>query len=503
MAEIKIVKGNQSFSVSPTDMDLMDFLKEIQPVLKELSLYRLVKDPKTKKFETELEKTFYILDFRRNSIILINTYYKKFINAYSRKFNILVEEVDEYKTVKLHCKINKKYKPREYQKEYIKAIVDNQPPRILVDLYTGYGKSLIATLSSIKRGRRFALLVLPRYIKKWIGDLKEYTDLTDENIFVVKGSDSIRYLSTASKQELAKIEVLIFSLTTMREYLSNYLDITNIFKYPLEPNEFIRKLGIETIVSDETHQEFHNIYALTKVLDPKFMLALTATLITKNKREQIIQNYFFPEHYRLSGIVEYTKYIELYPISYSVRNPNSLKAENMYGYSHIKFEDKIKKRKHSLENYLQMIYFTIGMSYIKYRTDGDKCIVFASSIEMCELIRDYVAKRQPELKVAKYTAEDDYEVIEESDIIISTLGSAGTALDIKNLITVVQTVLVKSITSNVQALGRLRRLENKKVRFVYLYANNIKKHNEYHRERLSIYRDRVKVIYNLNYSKVI
>jgi len=505
MDKVKIIleKGYQSFSIKPLNIDFVDFLNIVHPILKKLSTYRLIKDPITKKYHTEIEKLFYLTDFRENKLILINTYLDTFLTQYGNRFDIEIKEPEDYIVKNIKLKINSKYKPREYQKLYIDAIVKNKVPRILVDLYTGYGKSLIATISSVRRGKRFGFLILPRYINKWLDDLKEYTNIKDENIFIVKGSDSIRYLSEASDKELSKIEVFIFSLTTMREYMKSYLDINEEFNYTLKPSEFIRHLKIESIVSDETHQEFHNIYALFKMLDPKFALALTATLVSDNKREADMQKLLFPEHYRLSGIVEYSKYIELYPVSYRLANPKSIKAENKYGYNHTKFEDNIKKRKQILNNYLEMIYFTVGKFYLKYKKQGDKCLIFASTVDMCERIRDYLRTKIKDIKINKYTAEDDYSVIEESDIIISTLGSAGTALDISNLITVIQTVLVKSITANIQSLGRLRRLKNKKVRFVYLYANNIYKHNDYHKERLKIFRDRVAVTINLNYSKVI
>jgi len=501
MQEIKIEKGFQSFSVVPAKIDFIDMVNKIKQSIKEFSLYRLNRDPVTKRTNYELEKSFFSIDFRNEKVIFVNTYFKQFINIYSSIFKINVIENKDYKAdALLGVNIDSKFIPRDYQEEYIKAIVNNKTPRILVDLYTGYGKSLIASISVVRRKKKFGLLVLATYIEKWIGDLLKYTNLKKEEIYVVQGSDSIRYLSTAPKEELDKYKCYIFSLTTMKRYVDNYLSITEEFKFDISPKDFIRRIKIETIVSDETHQEFHNVFNLTIVLDPKFMLALTATLISNNKNEQKIQNYFLPNNYRLSGIIEYEKYIELYPISYQVTNVKALRAENQFGYNHGKFEDKIKKRKTTLKNYLNLIYFITNGFYIKFRKDGDKCIIFAYTVDMCSIIRDDLRKRIKGLKINKYTAEDDYKVIEESDIIISTLGSAGTALDIPNLITVVQTVMIKSATANIQSLGRLRRLKDKRVRFVYMYANNISKHNNYHKDRLNIFRDRVINIMNLNYT---
>jgi hypothetical protein len=46
-------------------------------------------------------------------------------------------------------------------------------------------------------------------------------------------------------------------------------------------------------------------------------------------------------------------------------------------------------------------------------------------------------------------------------------------------------------------------LKDKQVRFVYLYASNIPKHTDYHKERMNIFRNRVISILNLKYDKTI
>jgi len=122
---------------------------------------------------------------------------------------------------------------------------------------------------------------------------------------------------------------------------------------------------------------------------------------------------------------------------------------------------------------------------------------------MCTIIRDHLRKDKDlsNLRIEKYTSEDEFEVLLNSHIIVSTLGSAGTAVDIPNLITVINTVLVSSSKTNVQALGRLRKLKDKKVRFIYIYARNHDKHRKYHYDRLNQYRDRVSFIRMYDFQK--
>jgi hypothetical protein len=74
---------------------------------------------------------------------------------------------------------------------------------------------------------------------------------------------------------------------------------------------------------------------------------------------------------------------------------------------------------------------------------------------------------------------------------VTTIISAGTAVDKANLRTVIQTVSVSSTVANIQNLGRLRKLDDgKDVRFAYLYAENIRKQVQYHHRREDLFAPR-------------
>jgi hypothetical protein len=105
-----------------------------------------------------------------------------------------------------------------------------------------------------------------------------------------------------------------------------------------------------------------------------------------------------------------------------------------------------------------------------------------------------------DLKVCRYVEDDPYSNIGESDIIVSTILSLGTAIDIKGLITVINTVSIKSRQANIQVLGRLREKKGKQMQYWYLYSNSIVKHIEYHRYRLDILKPRIKDLYMYDYT---
>lgn len=108
-----------------------------------------------------------------------------------------------------------------------------------------------------------------------------------------------------------------------------------------------------------------------------------------------------------------------------------------------------------------------------------------------ELTQMYQAK-YPALKVRRYCEQDPFDNLNEADLIITTVISAGTAVDIANLRVVVQTVCISSSVANIQTLGRLRKLSgDRDTRFCYIYADNLNKQRSYHNRRVELFSNRV------------
>jgi hypothetical protein len=86
-------------------------------------------------------------------------------------------------------------------------------------------------------------------------------------------------------------------------------------------------------------------------------------------------------------------------------------------------------------------------------------------------------------------------VLERSDIGVSTVLSAGTAVDIKNLRYNLMTTAIDSQQSNEQTLGRTRLLKDWPditPRFRYFVCSSIEKHMLYHRNKLDYFKGKVK-----------
>jgi hypothetical protein len=146
-------------------------------------------------------------------------------------------------------------------------------------------------------------------------------------------------------------------------------------------------------------------------------------------------------------------------------------------------------------NYCDMIYTLLKSDYLGQRLPGQKALIFAATVDLCKIIRDYVAARvSKDLVVSKYTADEPYEILLNSDISVSTLGSSGTAVDIPKLIVCIMTTSLRDSQANLQALGRLRELRDypdQIPHFIYLYCADIPKHLEYHRKKIELFSERV------------
>ena len=111
---------------------------------------------------------------------------------------------------------------------------------------------------------------------------------------------------------------------------------------------------------------------------------------------------------------------------------------------------------------------------------------------MCAEMEKRFKKDFPDLKIGKYTSDEDYSVLYELDIIIATTKSADTGVDIPRLQMVFCFVARGSTQSNMQMFGRLRQLKNQPRRpeFLYYYCPQITAHCNYHSHRQDVFKNK-------------
>jgi len=357
--------------------------------------------------------------------------------------------------------------------------VDNEDKLFVIDDYIVTHNTILSLHTVSQINKRFGVLVLPKYIDKWTNDVKELTNIQDNELYVVKGGDSLNNLVTLADNDELEAKIIIFSIRTISNYIKEYENALyeDEFTYECKPEDLMDRLGIGLILNDETHQEFHAVFKSCLYLDPCRFIGLSATLDHNDANVRKMYNIMFPGAARISNIVEYKPYIHVVDVTYSINSTKQIKYKRPQGYNHILYEDSIIKNNLLLKSYTEMIehYFKIG--YLDRRVEGDKILVFVASIKMATILTEHFAMKYDDLDVRRYVEDDPYENVMEGDVVISTVLSSGTALDIKGLITVIQTISIKSLQAVKQAYGRLRNLEGKEMYYYSIHCKEIPNHS--------------------------
>jgi len=457
--------------------------------------------------KVQVDKEFFVIDYRNNVIRYPITVLGDMLTTLQTLYPNEEIKIDDVKPVigkNIEIETTHGFELRDYQKTYKESMLKNFKDKhtTIVNLRTGGGKSILALEMLAEIKKRFLILVLPMYIEKWIGDVTSNTNIKPEEIYVIRGSDSLRKLFELPKEEKDKIKCYIASMSTISKYIREWLNVDEIFSFSVSPDKIAEELDFSVVLNDESHLEFHNVFRFMLFANVNFLLGLTATLDTNDYRLKKMHALLFPEEHRLQNLVD-KRYINVISIKYHFRNPKRIRFDRGFGYNQATFEQSIIRNSDMLERYLKMIFDIYLAGYAKYKTDVDKLLIFAGTIEMCTLIRDYFKDRVKDLNIIKYNSgEDEYSSIETADIIVSTINSLGTAVDIKNLRAVIQTVAIDSPAANKQSIGRLRDLKDRDVYFYYLWSGDIKSHRRYNYNRIKYFKDIAKdvkfVVYKNN-----
>lgn len=419
-----------------------------------------------------------------------------------------IEHIEIPEGCDMDIAVQPQWSPRDYQKEYIDYLLDDGRIK-LIGLQTGKGKTYIALEALARIGKKPLLVMSPKYMEKWHDDILKTLEADHSDIVSLRGSKAlVKYINHCLENGPCDDKYVIISSRTLRNMIKEYeetngLDINN-YQYPITPEELCKTLGIGILIIDEAHESFHALYKILTYTNVNKLVALTASMVDDNPAILKMQNIAFPPEVRKAN-KQYDKYIHVTQVTYRVADIDKIRYMNKLNntYSHILFEQSIMRNHFYLMDYMDMIYYYVQTGYLSRREDGDRCLVFAATIDMCTELTEYISKKVPDLKVSRYVEDDPYDTIHDSDIIISTILSSGTGFDIKGLITVVQSNIVFSTKSNIQSIGRLRRIPDKETRYYGLYCNNIQQHMSCLYKRNKIFMTRVKVIRQESYPFVI
>lgn len=493
------------FVVELHDSSLIPTILEVTSHLKS---YRYVYNRRIKRMLREEDKSYYAatnghMTFRFTIAIL------KDVMITLGRSGIKREEIQILRIVNKNVRPlklkfdNKKFKLRDYQTTYSTILVEhrNSKPTLLVDLQTGKGKSVIAAYALCKINEATLILVLPRYVEKWLYDISLYTNIKNTDVCNIQGADSIKSLMNTPREEI-KYKVFIASITTMNYMISEYEDPYEKYSYPMAPDKFMDHLGVGVLLNDETHQHFHALLKVSLYMNVNQIIGLSATLDSNRYEMKKMYNYMFPKENRISNIIAIDNYIYVKVIEYRLFSLRGIRYM-VQGYNHNLYEQCIIRNSMLREDYFDMIYKYVKESYLDRRLPGEKILIFMASVLMCTLFVNYLKEKHPDIDIRRYCEDDPYENIINAEISVSTVISASTAIDIPKLITVINTISMASLQANLQTMGRLRKIEGREVWYYYLYTPMIPNQKQMHKIRRDTIKDRTKLMVYDVYPKIL
>lgn len=354
-------------------------------------------------------------------------------------------------------------------------------------------KLTLAALAQI--GQRTMLVIKGMYVDKWIEDVKESFGLKPGELMVVRGGKNLKALIDLAIEGELDCKFIICTNKTIYNYLKSFEKFKDQdMGYGCRPEDLYSTLGVGVRVIDEAHQEFHTNFRQDLYSHVPKTINLSATLESDDAFMNSMYEIAYPRDLRFRGAA-YDKYIAVKALMYGARDIRAIRyMGKRRNYSHVVFEQSIMKRKGLLAKYVDMLLEIIQVSFIRKREPGQKMLVFCSTIEFCTKLTEEIQRQHPTLKVSRYVSDDDYEDLLTSDISVSTIKSAGTAVDIENLRVTLMTDALNSRQANEQALGRTRRLKqwpDVTPEFIYLVCTDIQQHIRYHNNKREFFADKV------------
>lgn len=494
------VVSNLSFH---TQTHIQEFAERFINVEKRWVKKRLVTTEKERYFH-EIRPAIYepgVFRFHRHVL-------KQFLSFLAYKgytkenFKVRLREETIPKPAKANFKWISKNKDLDYQIPVIKFALDNQSRTKAISMQTGKGKTYCAFRVMQERSVRTMIMVLPKYLERWRGDIINVYDLAGDNkLMIIDTTPKLhKFLSKPVPDEN---QVFLITTTTWGAYVNDYFE-NGWSSYPVEPALFNKHVKAGLRIIDEVHEHFHANFICDLYTNIENVLSLSATIDPKkNEFRDKMLKVALPPMYRVCP--EYDKYIDVIAYKYYIRNANKLVRYRGFGgmYSHVKFEQSLLINPVLKKQYFDFVMVMVNENFLWIKKEGHRLLMLFHTQDMCDAFYLHIKKYVKDLRLENYNVkeltlcayhgltETTYADLEEKnfDIIISTKASCGTAVDIPRLTVTIMPACEESNTGNEQALGRTRKPKDGTVpRFVYTYCQDIPPQVLYHESKISYFK---------------
>lgn len=376
---------------------------------------------------------------------------------------------------------------REVQVPVVKFLTDESIGFKPLALFTGAGKTMASIYSICQLGYP-ALISLGLLIDQWLKSILQFTDISRDDIYIVKGFDTLASLWKGIENGF-RPKILLFSMRTLDLYAVKcegaYAELPSY-------EELIKTLGIGVKVVDECHLNFNTNVLIDLKSNIKMNIYLSATYQRSSYQGRKIFNMVFPAELKF-GEQFVKKYTTVYTCGYRLSiNPRDLgRFRSFKGYNHAKYENYLVRHKLVLEYFVELVIKTCLYKYFdEVKKEGQHCLILVQTQQFaCKLAEYLTEQRNDTVSVFFAGSRDAYGKEEnlDADVIISTVKSCGVGRDIKNLKTCINTVSFSSPPQCIQILGRLRELPNEETIFVDICNTEIQQHVRHMYNRTAIY----------------
>lgn len=421
----------------------------------------------------ELEKLFSIWDdLRKRYLPFLYTisddtlYFPKgcsteIIQSLLENSGFLSEIVVMYESSHIPIKFEEYYwmkqEPRDsIQKEVIYFLTHKEKyknnisaSQFALNVDTGIGKTYCAiSMIVAKRMRTMCIMNRDALLNGWKSEIMKHSTIPEDRIHIITSSKDLQMMRD---NQLDK-DVFLCSHQMLKLYMNKYGE-KSIY-------EVFENSGIGLKIFDECHQNIKNISIIDAFTNTKYTLYLSATFTRTQYNESRMYRIYFGSTVKYSYIREnenekHTFYI---PCVYrTTPSPIDLsKMKSRYGFSAYKFIDyALREPSNKL-----LRSFHIILSEAASR-DG-KILIVTPTKNSVKLLYQYICDNFGAIEKSVATIYSDNTTEENdnaknADIIVSTIKSSGTGVNIYNLQTIICMEPHMSSTITKQLRGRLDR----------------------------------------------
>lgn len=401
----------------------------------------------------------------------------------NKRYALHIKLKDDFEDLKLKVT---RVEPTSHQQAQCISI-DHPDHLYVTDDFIVTHNTFCALTASSRMSMRTVIQVRGGYVNRWLDDLNAFFEFEHGELLVVRGKKALVSIINMAKADELDVKFIIITSKTLHSYFKAYEANPKaaVEEYGCRPEQLYTVLHVGTRVVDEVHEDYHLNYRSDIYCNISNVIYLSATLTTEDAFRRQMYDVALPMEHWHKG-VDYHAYIKVNALHFGMHDKSVVNTteRGQDTYSHGAYELSILRNKEMLSNYLEMIRMVVQRDYIEYEFHhGQKCIIFCRLVEMCEIVAEHIQECLPDLLVGVYVSGSEDSILKKSDIIVSTPGSAGTAVDIPNLKMSLLTIALRKKEANEQIKGRLREIKMQPhitPIFNYFVNTAIKKHREYH-----------------------